>query len=375
MNTELRWKQNAPSGLRPRESFVVTVGLLAVVTVLALVVAATARGAEYSRPDSVAVLFTGEGCQPCKQLQADVQSGQLPGWRFELVTVTADGVDRPELLRQFNGELPAGGPIPPDYSGPLDFRPPDLLVPVTWVPGTGACFVGYSKADQPRLRRFLEQCRQRQPGPPVTAPLPEPRPLPNPTPAATARPAAEPTRGPVSTAVVPPDWLQGVRLVLAVPELADQAARLRADLARRAGESLEQLARERLGVQAELVAQVADPDRFERLRLATGDDGRRAVLHVLAPDSVSGVRGLLVQQAEAMLADHFLPSLQRARVNVILQRLHGGTYEAAVAALDGQPAEPPTRSPAEPAAAFVSSAWATERLRFARRLLAYLGLA
>ncbi len=350
-----RWRHNLPADDAPR------IGPWAVVAAIlaALALAAGAGMAHGADTTPAVVVFTMPGCSPCQSLKSAEADGQLAGFRVVYADRTSP------LYAEFARSVAdTWQDLDPAYIGPVPKRPQaGILVPAVWVRGSAHYWSGFTVGDLPRLRLYLEQTIHQ------VARQPDPSPVTNTTIPQRPRDAA------------PREPFDGVHVAVLIPTLTSRSAELRADLARRADLALQELVRSNLGdkARAYLVAEVADPDRFNRLTAATGirpgPGGPPVACHVLIPERFRGLQGWMVGQVQASLGEHFLTPLQNAGVSVILERIHGGTYEAVLQALAERPDDSQgPRPPVEPVP-FVVAAWLSERSDLARRLLARLGFA
>lgn len=350
-----RWKYNQPARTQRRrhEGW----GLLGAVMMLAaaaiVVLCATIGRAADARPTQrpELVIFSMPGCRPCGQLRQDVAAGGISGY-----DITWAGRQDP-LYDEFATAVPTtDADLNPGYIGPVNARPAQgLLVPAVWIRGTSHYWSGYHPGQLERLRRYLSDYYPRPQTQAPTAPALEPQP----------------------SAL---DNFDGVHVIVAVSQLSQQARELRAAVARRADLALQELSRTHLGskVQAAFVAEVADADRYARLVAAAGMSptaDNPFACYVLIPEKFSGYKGWLLGQVETALAEHFLVPLQQAHVSVILERIHGGTYEAVLEALAGNGPVPASPAPPVDPVPFALSAWISERSDLMRRLFGYFGLA
>lgn len=353
-----RWRHNIPcartrrSGTRdaqPILGLVYSILIAMLVVVGVAVLGALAHGQD-RRPPEV-IVFSLPACRPCQQLKVDVQEGRIGQRALRFVDAARDS----DLYREFEAAVrPTAQLVPDGYVGQVNLRPHQMFIPIVWVRGLSHFWMGYTPENAAPLKAYLD----RSTSPPPAA-LPR-RPL-----------------SPASVAVRGEDEFEGVHVIVACATLAESLPELRAEAARRAQRILEQLTRTHVGskVRASLVAQVSDPDRFSKICNAVGMTPSPAFCLVLVPQQLSGVKGLLVGRVHAALGEHFLVPLQQAGVHVILERLHGATYDAVLdVVLDRSDAPGDPFSPAEPMK-FLAAAWLSERSNLARRLLARFGLA
>lgn len=335
-----RWRHNLPCHDAPRLPWrTVAVALLIAAS---LAVAATiVHGAEDRLPQLV--LFSLPGCTPCEQLKQAVADG-LPG--YDIVQSAARG----PLFDEFLGAVAeVDQELDPTHVGPLAVRPRQLFVPIVWIRGADHYWIGYRPDQLDRLRRYVAQYK------PAAGRLIE------------RKVSADPP--------LPSEPFDGVRIVVAVGQLTEALPEFRAELARRADRILQELAQTHVGsaVRAHLVAEIAAADKFNRLASAVGLKPDPAACFVLIPEKFGSLKGLIVKQVHAALGEHFLIPLQQAGVHVILERLHGTTYDAVLDIVDG--GDTPSPFTPENGTQFFLAAWLTERSNLAKRLLARLGLA
>ncbi|WP_437193544.1 hypothetical protein [Planctomicrobium sp. SH527] len=373
-STADRWRQNIPATDRPRIRSLIGLFSIIVLT-LGLVLGAAvtmAKGAETpvrltrQSAEPEVVLFTMPGCGPCEQLKRSVYSGELSGFKF----VVADQSD--PLYSEFQATVePSQFDLEPGRMGGIGRRPRTPIFPAVWVRGSLNHWVGFQSGMVTQLQQFLVNDaaslgRQWQPEstPAVLPMVPIPDPI-NPTP---SQPA------PVASA----DF-EGVHVIVTIANLTSQMPEFRADVARRADRALSELVRQTIGdkVAATIVAEVADPTRFDAVCRAAGvrpgANGIPVACTILIPERFKGLQAMLVKRVEYALDQHFLVPLQSAGISVVIERIHGETYgavlEAATGAVDGSTPLSP-----EHAIPFALSAWLAERSNLARRLLAALGL-
>lgn len=364
LNTCERWIANRPCSHADRStawkqvgSILLNAGLI-VLTLLLLAAFAAQAHAQSETQDAPAVyVFTAPGCAPCAALKEMISNGQVGEHRF--FEVRGDSETYREFLRTVPGR---DVEIDPAYIGRLSYRSTRTqLVPAVWVRGRTHYWSGYTAETLPELQRYLAQTVQ-----PAVVPR---RP-----------PAPQPQRlnpGTVVDLELEGDesGFDGVQIVVAVAHLTDRFPELRAEVARRADRVLQDLASTHIGekVRATFVAEVADAERYQALCHAVGMQPAPAACFVLVPQRFSGLKGLLVKRAHTALAEHFVLPLQQAGVHVVLERLHGPTYDAVLdVVLERQPPESP--GPGE-GLQFLAAAWLSERSNVMRRLLARFGFA
>lgn len=369
-----RWRQNIPATDRPRLRSLIglfTVILLTLGIVLGAAVT-LAKGAEppihltRQTGEPEVILFTVPGCSPCEQLKHAIFSGQLPG----LNITVADQSD--PLYAEFLATVePSQFDLEPGRMGGIGRRPKTPIFPAVWVRGSLNHWVGFQPGIVSQLRHFLMEDaatlgRQWKPLPaPATLPM---VPIPDPL-----------NSSPIQSAPITNADFDGVHVIVTIANLTSQMPEFRADVARRADRALSELVRQTIGdkVAATIVAEVADPTRFDAVCRAAGvrpgANGIPVACTVLIPERFKGLQAMLVKRVEYALDQHFLVPLQSAGISVVIERIHGETYgavlEAATGSVDGS-------SPLSPehAIPFALSAWLAERSNLARRFLAALGL-
>jgi len=168
--------------------------------------------------------------------------------------------------------------------------------------------------------------------------------------------------------------------VVTVANLSDQMPDFRADVARRADRALSELVRQTIGdkATARIIAQVADPDRYDAVCKASGvkpgANGIPVACQLLIPEQFKGMQGIIAAKAEQALDQHFLVPLQSAGISVIIERIHGETYGAVLEAATGDPVGDSSPLDPEQVVPFGVAAYLSERSNLARKLLAMLGL-
>ncbi len=337
-----RWRHNVPCHDTPRLQWRAVAITLIIAASLA-VAATIAHGAEERLPQLV--LFSLPGCTPCEQLKLAVAGGEITG--YEIVQSAARG----QLFDEFLGAVAeVDQELDPAHVRPLAVRPRQLFVPIVWIRGTDHYWTGYRPDQLDRLRRYVAQYK------PAAGRLME------------RKVSADPP--------LPSEPFDGVRIVVAVGQLTEALPEFRAELARRADRVLQELAQTHVGsaVRAHLVTEIADPGKFARIASAVGLKPDPAACFVLVPEKFGALKGLIVTQVHAALGEHFLIPLQQAGVHVIMERLHGATYDAVLDVLDDNASRDGPFTP-EHGTQFFLAAWLTERSNLAKRLLARLGLA
>lgn len=352
-----RWKHNVPCDDRPplRAMICILMGAVAAVIGFAVLAAHAAHGAE---PGRQLVILSAPGCIPCNQLQQAAEAGAFPGCTVVIVDSPNDPLSQ-EFARQF----PAGNDQPaPEFAGTLTLRPPRMLYPALWMRGSSNFWLGYNPSLLSAVQNYVGQSGR---------PAGDWRRVPSPAPVETR------TREETYPQPLPADELEGVHVVVAVGKLTETANDLRASVARRADQALQELVRTTVGtkVRATLIAEVADPDKFHAVAQATGITPQPVACYVLVPERFHGIKGLIVGRVEAALSEHYLVPLQRSGISVLFERIHGGMYEAVMDALAGETEPAPTPFAPSNEAQFIASAWISERLNLAKRLLARFGLA
>lgn len=342
-NTD-RWRHNLPCDDAPRLNWrAVAIGLL--IAGSCAVAAKLAHGAEDRLPQLV--IFSLPGCTPCEQLKQAVAAQGIDG--YEIVQSAARGPLFEEFLTSVSE---VDQELDPAHVGPLAVRPRQLFVPIVWIRGRDHYWIGYRADQLDRLRRYAAQYK----------------------------PAAGTLIDRKVSSVSPPlpsEPFDGVRIVVAVGHLTEALPEFRAEIARRADRVLQELSQAHVGsaVRAHLVTEIADPGKFSRLSAAVGLRPDPAACFVLVPEKFNALKGLIVKQVHAALGEHFLIPLQQAGVHVILERLHGATYDAVLDVIDDHAADGGSPFTPENGTQFFLAAWLTERSNLARRLLARLGLA
>lgn len=338
-----RWRHNIPCDDRVRLNWR-TVAISLIIAASCAAVATFAHGAEERLPQLV--IFSLPGCTPCEQLKQAVAAGGIDG--YEIVPSAARGPLFDEFLSVV---AEVDKDLDPAHVGPLAVRPRQLFVPIVWIRGRDHYWIGFRGDQLERLQRYLAQYR------PAAGTLIERKV------SIETSPVSEP--------------FDGVRIVVAVNQLTDAMPQLRADIARRSDRVLQELAQTHVGtaVRAHLVTAVADPLKFQQLSGAVGMAPDPAACFVLIPEKFNALKGLIVKQVHAALSEHFLIPLQQAGVHVILERLHGATYDAVLDVVDDSAGGRDSPFTPENGTQFFLAAWLTERSNLARRLLARLGLA
>lgn len=350
-----RWKHNIPcrrrDGERAAQSILQFVHLVVIVMIAVAgvaVLSALAHGQDRRQPE--VIVFRLPTCAPCHALKLDVQEGRLGPRPMRFI----DASQESDISREFEATVrPTNQTVPNGYVGQVNLRPHQILLPVVWVRGSTHFWQGYTVQHAAALKEYLDR---------NTSPAAQP---------------AGPRRPPSPASVAQVEDFDGVQIVVACARLTESVPELRSEAARRAQRVLEQLAQTHIGqqVRASFIAEIADPDRFARVCNAVGMTPAPAFCLVLVPERLSGVKGLLVGRVHAALGEHFLVPLQQAGVHVILERLHGTTYDAlldVVLERSGTPSDP--YSPGD-GMKFLAAAWLGERSNLARRLLARFGLA
>lgn len=111
------------------------------VTTRAIRAAQSGRTAANGRP--LIVVFSSEGCGPCRQLERDVQAGHFRGYDFRFVTWNAKTKtwSHPDLYREFWKSCRP--------------NPDELAFPTIWVKGTDRYRVGYSAEGRGGLLNWI----------------------------------------------------------------------------------------------------------------------------------------------------------------------------------------------------------------------------
>jgi hypothetical protein len=362
-STAERWQLNLPATDEPRLRVPLLVVTLALAMVISLGAATLAHGAgpilqTADRPVTAEVyVFSTPGCSACQMLKSDLRQSGVPGYR--VVLFDQGGPEYAEFcatVPQVNAEMPG------DRIGVVGKRPVSPVFPMVWIRGTQHYWVGYSSGAFGDLQQYLAD---NYPG---RAPSP-------------VQPALPLTQTvPVASPAAPRNDFDGVHVIVTIANLTAQMPEFRADVARRADRALSELVRQTIGekASAHIIAEVADPKRFDAVCAAAGmrpgANGIPVACQVLIPERYKGLQALLVRQVEQALDQHFLVPLQSAGVQVIIERIHGETYgavlDAATGDLDGSPAplDPENTIP------FALAAWLGERSNLARRLLIAAGL-
>ena len=391
-----RWKNNRPVDPRAIDRFPLG-SVLLLLAVLAGVIwilgGALAEAGETENREAKhapvihAVIFKSHGCTPCAQLDGDgldIFAG------CNLHTVTYGSAEWGRYYAEFCRTVSLDASInltQSGYIGPLSARPAEIQVPSIWFPHGDGYWNGYRREDRDHLAAWIHEQRvivsKRFHAQPYRRSVPTlPRSINAPGTWQDSVEDAMQTDPPMFVDHPSMQYLEGVHLVACLGELSDEHVELRSSLAKRIDRSLQEVAERYVGgkVRAHFVARVADRETFDRLVEITGIDPRDdqgdeakvpVVLHLLIPEHFGGIKGLIARRVETALQQHFFEAVRVAKINPIIQRLDGGTYEAAVAAvtsrlgpLDDSP------GPFDPIT-FFASAWLSERSNLARRILSY----
>lgn len=359
-----RWRHNIPATDRPRiiRAFLSAAAILFIIFAVLGMAATMAHGA---LPQRDVVIFTAPGCGPCEQLKSVVHTGSFLGTGVNVI-VTERG---DPLYDEFCATVEQSPyDIEPGRVGPVGKRPRSVLLPAVWVRGSANYWIGYRPDLLSQLQQFLVNEVAALPQPSQKwVPVQQPR-L---TPAAPAQPSPAPSP-------IEPDF-DGVYVIVTIANLSSQMTEFRADVARRADRALSELVRQTVGdkVAANIIAEVADPDRFNAVCRSSGvrpgANGIPVACHVLIPERFKGFQALIVKRVELALNQHFLVPLQSAGISVVIERIHGETYGAVLEAAQGNGDGTPSPLSPEHSIPFALSAWLAERSNLARRLLMMFG--
>jgi hypothetical protein len=372
--TAERWRQNVPCTDQPDPWKPLRTALLSVGALVVLLLAvALAKGAEpvthqADRPAEPHMVLFSDGSRPCQEFVEAFRRGELPIARLLVARYGTDGwSNHIAQLTQTIPVDPHGRTLHPNYVGPLTVlprQPHELPVPAVWIPGSREVWIGYRDSDRTRLAAWLSQHTLR-----ALPPLERTR---RTWPSIRGQSPGSIAATTYSEAEFYDEEFDGVAVIVTMPELSDAHDDERAALAVRVDRALQELVSQMVGrnVRAYFVAHVADPQTFDQVAAVTGMSRDGPVVHVLIPERIRGLKAFLVGRVEAALEEHFLQQIRSARVNVVLERLHGGTYEAVLATVANRPGPVAGEEVPLPQSLFyLLMAWLSERSDLARRII------
>jgi len=266
--------------------------------------------------DRPLIVFTSPKCKPCEQFKAEIKDQAVAA---NIKYVMEGSEEWGTYTRKFEAATGQRVTAAPTFwvDGSTEFRQ-------TFTPGTALSVIGWAI----KIIKFLvTMIAGDKPDGSISGDAVAEYSL-------DLQPIPESDLPPTPSEAIVEDF-EGVRIVLAVAELPTLVPSLRKIWVAQAEQRLRDKSADLFKGQAvlDLVTQRNRPAAYGRLGEVFGELPDPATCYVFVPARRLGLKGLIVKRVEKKLEAQLLPSLRRARIVLVIERIHGQQFADGLAAL------------------------------------------